>query len=49
MKPLEALNLLWYVWKRNSWMLDRYPRFDAKLGSGQDYRPTLLMCRFDLP
>jgi len=22
MKPFEALNLLWYLWKRNNWMLD---------------------------
>ena len=22
MKPIEVLNLLWYVWKRNSWVLD---------------------------
>lgn len=22
MKLVEALNLLWYVWRRNNWMLD---------------------------
>lgn len=49
MEPLETKNLLWYPWKRNSWMLDRYHRFDTKLGSGQDYWSNLLMCRFDLP
>jgi len=51
MKPIEVLNLLWYVWKRNSWMLDRYPRLNAKLGSGQDHRPNFnfLTYRCDLP
>jgi len=49
MKPLEALNLAWYLWRRSNWMLARHPRFDAKLGGGQDHRPTFLTCRFDLP
>lgn len=22
MKLIEVLNLLWYIWKRNNWMLD---------------------------
>lgn len=51
MKPIEVLNLLWYIWKRKSWMLDRNPRLDAKWlqRAGQNYCSTLLMCRFDLP
>jgi len=31
MKPLESLNLLWYLWRRNNWMLDPrayWGRFD---------------------
>jgi len=28
MKPLETLNLLWYLWKRNNWMLDPRSWFD---------------------
>ncbi len=51
MKPHEVLNLLWYLWRRNNWMLYRYPRLNAKWlqRAGQDYRPTVLMCRFNLP
>ena len=28
MKPFEALNLFWYLWKRNNWMLDPRSWFD---------------------
>jgi len=42
MKHSEVLSLVWYLWRRNNWMLDRCPRFDAKLRLGEDHCSALL-------
>jgi len=42
MKPLEALNLLWYLWRRNNWMLDPRSWFGKFEGVAID-RPIFLL------
>jgi len=42
MKPLEALNLLWYLWKRNNWMLNPRSWF-GRFEEAEIDRPIFLL------